>query len=66
MTEELKKHNWIGLCSDINTHWNSTYQWYRCSNCKKETEHTKTDQKKPSDDGCTAKEEGNIFPLSSI
>lgn len=59
------KHNWIPLSSDINTHWSQTYNWWRCANCKKETEHSKEDVKKPDDDGCTATEKGSVFPLSS-
>ena len=61
------KHNWHPLCSDINTHWSETYAWWRCSNCGKETEHIKQGRtKEPSDEGCLAEEEKNIFPLSSI
>lgn len=64
--EKAIKHNWVPLCSDINTHWSDTYHWWRCSNCKKETEHTKESQRKPSDRGCKAEKIGSIFPLSSI
>jgi hypothetical protein len=60
------KHNWFPLCSDINTHWSDTYHWWRCSNCGKETEHTKRNHKpKPPAKGCKAKTEQSIFPLSS-
>ena len=61
------KHNWIGLMSDINTKWYDTYNWYRCSNCSQETEHTKrNDIPTPSQEGCKAQEKGSIFPLSSL
>jgi len=60
-------HNWIPLCSDINTHWSETLNWWKCSNCKKETEHTQNNNtKKPSELGCEAKHKDSIFPLSSI
>lgn len=61
------KHNWFPLCSDINSTPAETYHWWKCSNCKKETEHTKrNDIKAPTDDECEAKEKGSVFPLSSI
>ena len=60
------KHKWIPLISDINSTLAETYHWWKCANCKKETEHTKKGQPKPSDEGCEAKEKGSIFPLSSI
>lgn len=64
--EEIK-HNWYPICSDINTHYSETLYWWKCSNCKKETEHTKKhDIPKPSNEGCGAKKEDSIFPLSSI
>ena len=60
------QHNWFPLCSDINTTWFNTYYWWRCSNCKKETEQTKeNDIPKPNTDGCKAKNKDSIFPLSS-
>ena len=65
-TVEKKKHNWVPLCSDINTQWYNTYYWWRCSNCKKETEHTKESQPSPEREGCEAIEGDSIFPLSSI
>lgn len=61
------KHNWVALCSDINTPWYDTYHWFRCSNCKKESVHTKeSHQPAPVNEDCPAKEKGSIFPLSSI
>ena len=60
------KHNWYPLCSDINTKWYDTYNWWRCSNCQNETKHTKENQDKPSDEGCTATKKDSIFPLSSV
>ena len=61
------KHNWFPLCSDINTHWSETYHWWKCSNCGKETKHTKSnDEQKPSEEHCEAEKEKSIFPLSSI
>jgi hypothetical protein len=60
------KHNWVPLCSDINTHWSQTYHWWRCANCGDETEHTKHDQVMPVMDGCKSKEKGSIFPLASV
>lgn len=61
------KHNWVALCSDINTHWSRTYHWWKCSNCGKETEHTKkSDAPRPCVDNCEAKKEKSILPLSSI
>jgi hypothetical protein len=66
MTEnELMKHNWVPLCSDINTPWYDTYHWWRCANCKTESVHTKADQERPREENCPAKEKGSIFPLSS-
>lgn len=65
MEEEIK-HRWVPLCSDINTHWSKTYHWWKCANCKKETEHVRDGGvPEPSSGGCEAKEEGSIFPLSS-
>lgn len=62
------KHNWIPLCSDINTNWANTYYWYRCSNCGKETKHYKQakDSLMPDIEGCEAKKQRSIFPISSI
>lgn len=62
----MNKHNWIGLCSDINTHWSNTYHWYKCDKCGEETESTKEDQDRPSEEGCNPKEGSQVFPLSSI
>lgn len=57
------KHNWYAISSDINVHCSKAYKWWRCANCKKETEHTLKDQPRPSDEGCAATEEGSIlFP----
>ncbi len=61
------KHRWFPLCSDINTQWYDTYSWWKCSNCGKETEHTKKrNVPEPSVEGCLAKTEKSIYPLSSI
>ena len=61
------KHDWIPLCSDINTPWYDTYHWWRCANCGKESNHTKQqNEREPIKEGCEAKEKGSIFPLSSI
>ena len=62
----LIKHNWFPLCSDINVRFSDTFSWWRCANCGEETKHTKERQCKPLDKGCSAKEKGSIFPLSSI
>lgn len=59
------KHDWFPLCSDINSPWWDTYHWWRCSNCKEETEHTLKSQEKPDIKGCRAKNKDSIFPLSS-
>jgi hypothetical protein len=65
--ENIMKHNWFPLMSDINTHWSKTYHWWRCSNCKEETRHTKdNNEPKPLDENCKAKEKESIFPLSSV
>ena len=63
---EMFKHDWWPLCSDINTPWYDTYHWWRCANCKVETEHTLDIQEEPSTKGCTAIEKGNLFPLLSL
>ena len=60
------KHNWIPLCSDINTPWWDEYYWWKCANCKKETEHTKISIEHPPEEDCESLEVGTIFPLSSI
>ncbi len=66
MKEEIK-HNWVALCSDINTPNQLVRNWWRCANCKKETERTmEEDMSRPDDRGCKAKTKGSIFPLSSI
>lgn len=64
-TMTLMKHDWVPLCSDINTpHW-ATRHWWKCANCKEQIEcESKTP--KPSEEGCEAQEKGSIFPLSSI
>lgn len=65
--ERITEHNWFPLCSDINTHWSKTYHWWKCSNCKTETEHTKkSDIPKPDKNGCLATKKDSIYPLSSI
>lgn len=60
------KHNWVGLMSDINCRRGDERYWYECSNCHKETEHTKISQPPPSENNCKAKVKGSVFPLSSI
>ena len=60
------KHDWVPLCSDINTHWSDTYHWWKCANCKTETVHTKNNNvSAPPTEGCKAEEKGSIFPLST-
>lgn len=60
------KHKWTPLMSDINSTTENTYHWWKCANCRKETEHMHTSEPEPTEDNCEAKEKGSIFPLSSI
>ena len=62
------KHNWVALCSDINTHWSKTFHWWKCSKCGVETEHSKNNNiSMPCLDGCNDGDgTDKVFPLSSI